>query len=430
MTSFKYFLRRLLLLFVIFFTVFHSAKVISVEFPSKKETVEADRPDKPVDLQKQKKIDLTLDDSSANGLYRKASQNIQRRNMLIKRTVEPVILSDKEWEKGATLFVIAVFPDEKSGKIRMYYIARFENSLKNVVCMAESEDGYSWIKPDLGEGTNIIMKGSGNKLSWGEFIPFTILFDKQEADPAYSYKMVYWDRPDSSLYPGICLAVSSDGIKWNSLSNSPIIINANDAMTLIENNAEDNQLKKKYPYFIYQQTWKYNPKLPVDRDNLKEMHRIISIWYSQSSFVKRWVGPITVLEPDEKDPFDLQFYLLTTFHAVDCYGGLLMAYHTTDQTMDIQLVSSTNGWIWKRENNREPLIPLGKRGQFDCGMVYTTAKPFLWRGKVLIFYTGLPSVHDGKLRYPGDPNIPGIGNIGLAEFKEDFFMFPNRSEIK
>ena len=96
-----------------------------------------------------------------------------------------------------------------------------------------------------------------------------------------------------------------------------------------------------------------------------------------------------------------------------------MCHHTTDQTMDIQLVSSADGLVWKRENNRKPLIPLGKRGQFDCGMVFTTASPLLWNGKVLLFYEGRSSVHDGKPRYAGNSSI--IRNIGLAEFKENVF---------
>jgi hypothetical protein len=85
--------------------------------------------------------------------------------------------------------------------------------------------------------------------------------------------------------------------------------------------------------------------------------------------------------------------------------------------MDVQLVSSPDGWTWRRELNRRPVLPLGQRGRFDGGMVMAAAGPIPWRGTVLLVYDGLPTCHDGAARDPDD-GPPGPGGIGVAEYED------------
>ncbi len=338
---------------------------------------------------------------------------------LLNRSSQPVIHADQDWEKGAKLFAVAVIPDEAAAELLLYYTARFaDNPLKNMLCLARSADGISWSKPAGADGTNSVMRGSGNQPGWGTFIPTTILKDTDANNPAQRWKMVYWDRPDTSLPAGICLAASADGRDWKPLHQRPIITNANDAMSLIDAMPGAQTPFGPSPFFIYQQTWKHNPSLPIDRDNLKGMHRRISIW-TCNAFDGSWIGPITVLEPDGHDEPDIQFYWLTPFRTSAGYGGLLNCHHTGNQTMDIQLVSSPDGWSWSRENGREPLLGLGARGRFDCGMVYAAAQPVKWQNKILLYYNGLATVHDGQPHYPGEPLPDPTNGIGLAEFSGD-----------
>lgn len=342
--------------------------------------------------------------------------------MLLRRSARPVLEPDRDWEAGAALFAVDVFPDEDSGTLLLYYLARFpDDQLRNVLCIARSEDGCVWSRPDCGDGTNIVMRAAGHQTDWGEFMPATVLLDKRETDPARRWKMAYWDRPDPSIPSGICLAVSGDGRRWQQLLGRPIITNANDAMSMIDSKPGVPTPLVSGPFFIYQQTWKHNPHLPTGRDNLKAMHRRISIW-TCNAFEGNWVGPVTVLEPDERDPHDVQFYWLTPFHTQHGYGGLLSCHHTSDQTMDIQLVSSPDGWSWRRELGRGTLVPLGERGRFDCGIVYAAAKPVRWHGKVLLYYNGTATVHDGQPRYPEDPMPEPADGIGLAEFSDELMQ--------
>ena len=338
---------------------------------------------------------------------------------LLNRSNQPVIRADKEWEKGATLFAIEAIPDTQTDELLLFYLARFvSNPLANVLCLARSADGHSWSKPPGADGTNIVMRGSGNQPGWGEFMPTRVLRDEHTSIPAQRWKMVYWDRPDLSLPAGICLAASANGQDWKPLHKRPIITSANDAMSMIDAMPGVPTPFGPSPLFIYQQTWKYNPLLPTQRDNLKGMHRRISIW-TCDAFDGNWIGPITVLEPDGDDEPDNQFYHLAPFRTSGGYGGLLNCHHTGTQAMDIQLVSSRDGWSWSPENNRNPLLGLGERGRFDCGMVYTSAQPLKWREKVLLYYNGRATVHDGQPYYPGDPLPDPASGIGLAEFSGD-----------
>lgn len=336
--------------------------------------------------------------------------------MLLHRSAQPILPPDRPWEAGASLMAVAAFTDAATGDLLLYYLARSAALPHgNILCQARSVDGRIWSKPDLGDGTNIVMRGSGHAMNWGEFMPSSIIHDPAEPDATRRWKMVYWDRPDPSSSPGICLAVSADGLKWRSLHSRPVITNANDAMSLIAARPGLKTPLGEATHFIYQQTWAYNPGLPTERDNLKGMHRRISIWKCED-FAGRWVGPITMLEPDAQDAPDLQFYWLSPFSTAKGYGAFLNCHHTGDQTMDVQLVTSADGWTWQRALNRQPVIPLGPRGSFDCGLVIVAAKPVRWRDRVLVFYHGRATVHDGRPHFPADPLPDPSSGIGLAEF--------------
>jgi len=332
----------------------------------------------------------------------------------ITRTTSPILPLDKPWEREGTAAVITVLPDNDI--LRMYYRVAFRNKpANNHLCVAFSKDGYTWQKPDLGDGHNIVMRSTGLRCRWGVFMPTRILFDPHDPRPEHRWKMVYWERPTAHSVAGICLAVSPDGYHWSPISDRPVIKGMNDAMSMIDVRSQVLNPIPESKYIIYQQTWKYNPDLPCARDNLKGMHRRISLW-TATSFNDRWRGPVTILEPDAEDPPDVQFYWLTPFHRQSDYGGLLFCHHTGNQSMDIQLVTSDDGWLWQRANNRQPILPVGAPGGFDCGMVTTIAPPVLWHGTTFLYYAGRATVHDGALRYPDATAPDPICGIGLATF--------------
>ena len=342
---------------------------------------------------------------------------------LLNRSMQPIFTPDQPCEKDVRITPVAAFVDEASDDLLLYYFMRGRRDpLDNALCLARSHDGVTWTKPDFGLGDNIVMRSCGNSNTWGEFYPSSIIRDDRESDAAQRWKMIYWDRPALKLPSGICLATSADGIQWNRLHSHPVITGANDAASLIDMYPDAQTPFGKGTHMIHQQTFKYNPDLPTERDNLTHMHRAISVWKCET-FDAPWVGPIRILEPDGEDAADLQFYWLTAFKLPGGeYGGLLNCHHTIDQTMDVQLVSSKDGWSWTRENDRDPIIPLGPRGRFDCGLVCSIAPPVVWRDRVLVFFQGRPTVHDTQARYPDEKSQPAMG-IGVAEFSTDFLEF-------
>lgn len=303
----------------------------------------------------------------------------------------------------------------ENDELLLYYVVRFgARPLDNVLCLARSRDGQTWRKPDLGNGTNIVMRAAGHENGWGMFTPMSILHEPNDPDPNMRWKMLYWDRPNPELTAGLCLATSADGLTWKACYDRPIITGANDAASMVSGRPELNTPFGHGSHLIHQQTFKHNPRLPVERDNLKHLHRCISVWQAKS-FTEPFVGPALVLEPDAEDAADLQFYWLTAARIPGAgYLGFLHCHHTIDQTMDAQLVTSDDGWSWRRAFGRQLVLPLGPRGAFDCGMVVAPGAPVQLGDRLLVFYHGRATVHDGKPRFAGD-EVPKPG-IGLAEY--------------
>jgi hypothetical protein len=329
-----------------------------------------------------------------------------------ERSAHPILKLDRAWEAGGLEDAVGLFVTD-TGALRLYYTVRFSGRPQdNVLCVALSDDGVSWLKPDLGSGNNIVMRGAGNPMPWGEFMPCRVLRDDRETDPARRWKVLYWDRPCPDAPPGFCLACSPDGLAWTPCADRPFITNANDAASLLVPHPGSRSLFWESRYLVYQQTWKYNPSLPQERDNLKKIHRRISLW-TTPGLTGPWVGPITILEPDGQDEPDIQFYHLTPFLLKEGYGGLLSRHHTGDQTMDAELVTSVDGWTWRRPTRRALLAP-GAPGRFDCGLVYPIVAPLRWRGRVLLVYGGRITVHDGAPAHPGMPLPSPAAGIGLA----------------
>ncbi len=95
----------------------------------------------------------------------------------------PVVRPDRVWEARAdgggfaAPFSDGVWFDEADGMFKMWYMAGGD-----ATCYAESVDGVQWVKPDVGDGTNIVRRGSLRDAS-------TVWLDKQETSAARRFKM-------------------------------------------------------------------------------------------------------------------------------------------------------------------------------------------------------------------------------------------------
>jgi len=334
---------------------------------------------------------------------------------ILWRSPESLLRADQPWEKEAAhLYQIGIFPDPEADRLRMYYLVLFRGEpTRNTLSVAYSEDGRRWTKPDLGDGTNVVMRAGGNPFDWGFYMPSSLIHNPAAENPAERWQLLYWGRRNPAARPGYYLATSADGYHWETVTPYPVITNANDAATFIAVNPAAQPGARETSHLIYQQMWRYDADLPVDRDNLTNMQRVIGLWWVDP-WPERWVGPAQIATPDAHDLPDLQFHFMAPYHTPTGYGTLVSCHHTADQTMDIQLMTSEDGWDWQRALDRKPLIPLGAPGRFDSGMVFTNSLPVQWRGETLVYYTGRATVHDGVPAHPDLPLPVPVSGIGVV----------------
>ena len=151
---------------------------------------------------------------------------------------EVVMTFDRPWE-GEISGMVTVFSDEDL--FRMYYCAwgivrplTDPNPYgKRVTCYAESRDGITWRRPDLGlnvaeaTGTtsnNIVFQGTGLTANVSDsFVPFKDT--NPDCPPEARYKAV--GRTVTGMksgFGGLLALKSPDGIHWTTMQDEPIIV--------------------------------------------------------------------------------------------------------------------------------------------------------------------------------------------------------------
>lgn len=130
---------------------------------------------------------------------------------------ETVLQFDRPWE-GAAAGYVSVMVEE--GRIRLYYRGWPAIGGRENTCVAESQDGINFTRPNLGlfewEGdrdNNIIWMGAGSH----NFTPF---LDTNPAAPDHQrYKALASAGPNASL---VAFA-SPDGYRWEKIQEEPVI---------------------------------------------------------------------------------------------------------------------------------------------------------------------------------------------------------------
>jgi hypothetical protein len=130
-----------------------------------------------------------------------------------------------------------------------------------------------------------------------------------------------------------------------------------------------------------------------------------------------------VLAPDEFDDGWVKtakqhtdFYGMSVFAYETMYLGLLWVFPITDGENDgpifVEMATSRDGVNWTRqEHPRTPILPTGKEGTWDGGMVFTPNHPLVEAGTIRLYYGGFEATHGRD----------GRGAIGLATLRKDGF---------
>jgi len=320
-----------------------------------------------------------------------------------KHPNNPIIVFDRQWEdyniqgkrSGGPAAGTILFDEESKLFKHWYGVSRVLNYQKPYLytywtCYATSKDGINWEKPNLGvvefngsKENNIVYKGR----FWASG---RVVKDIREKDPQKRYKFfhsdVYGIPPQKDIraedegktwtiqemidnwVDATCLAFSPDGINWKPYEGNPV-----EVVGLADGQGDafwDARLKKY---------------ISSRRPLVKAGPTIRRIAISYSDDLIHWTFPETVIIPDELDTIEL--YDLTIFPYENIYFGFL-AMFDSDKKQNIvqQLVFSRDLKNWDRLPTKENFIGLGKRTDFDAGMV-SPARPLVVGDEIYIYYT-------------------------------------------
>lgn len=374
---------------------------------------------------------LFVDDEDI--LYRSGTE--KQVEPLKKFLGNPVIAPDRPWE--GMIGWMSVYRNPETGKFQLWYQAYNEKRtedkrLRSVVAYAESEDGKTWVKPNLGlfpfyetAETNIVMIGAPN--GYGDRYCNSVVVTPWDPDPARRYKMLYydWDPDDSNnVGAGTRVAFSPDGIHWTKADKMVVKtsygakgrqmpfegesiyletpakngrVNKSWLVPLTMSDAQDvfyDHLKKRY--VSYGKMWMQGPD---GGSHWKHgMGRIESVDFLH------WSKPQFIIGPDENDAPQLEYHTSPAFLYNDQYLSLNQILNRSAGTMDIELMTSRDGIRWERPYREDYILGRGTGAVFDAATLLTNANPILVGEEVYFYYGG----------YRGT----AIGGVGLAEQKE------------
>jgi hypothetical protein len=376
-------------------------------------------------------------------LYRAGTRRVLEKP--VRHASNPLITEDKPWEMAIAWS--SVHRDKATGKYQLWYqaYAGKRAQLKThecIVCYAESADGVTFTKPNLGlfdfngeKNTNIVLIGSG---LYGDRYCNSVILDAKEPDASKRYKMLYYDWAKTTkgeLVAGLHLAFSPDGIRWAKHPDAPIYTTSFGGKKVqppfsgenpyTETTAPDGRVKRQLlrpismsdaadPLFdpkrkvwaIYGKSW-----VPGPDGGLGWKHGMGRV---ESKDLLHWSKPQIVYFPDEKDGA-LEFHTSPVFFRHDRYFSLNQILNRPGGgTMDIELMLSRDGLDWQRPFRDDLWLTRSPGEQFDSGTLATNADIVI-EGREMRFYYGAYSsgAIGGGTNITGDQQKSGVGMVSL-----------------
>jgi len=304
----------------------------------------------------------------------------------------------------------------EDGSYRCYGTVRPADERTMAIGLWESADALNWRPVNLGEGTNLVRFENlpGDQGSVG--LPNVLRLKDG------TWRMYFWKHRDGHLR--YLIAESKDGLKWRVLDiNKPALYHPHDGglWKLAEGLSVHDAPEIKLPmseFLARKHLWSndsthihYNPQMDrfecysvwlhpaiperrVDVDNAPGVHRLIHRRLSGDGI--NWSDAELIIMPDDRDPWDLQFYFMSVHRQEGWMIGRLGYYRVADgmQSMDTDLCFSRDGYRWQRPV-RGGWIPRSKEGMDSVG-IYAAASWLDLGDKWLTLYSGTPTPHNAK----------------------------------
>lgn len=325
---------------------------------------------------------------------------------------QPIIVADKPTD-GIYIGAYSTLLRD-GGKFRLWYESylTLKSDAGAQICYAESEDGFTWTKPNVGifeyhgsKNNNVVFKhGHGASI-----------FIDPTASSSARYKMIHLDQVPLQMVNGEQLsdflfgAISPDGIHWERLQK-PLLKYTSDTQSV----AEYDPISQKY--VAYLRGWDPGSRPGYGR-------RIVV--RTESSEFENFPEPVPVLSMGPQDPADADIYTNAYQRWPGARQAYLMTpaiYHRSSDHVDLQLATSRDGTRWQF-SQREPFIPDGAAGSGYEGAIYagrgtisiekgTWAFPVSrYRGTHNTIFKEVPGQHPGSSLWLA--RLPEDGYISL-----------------
>jgi hypothetical protein len=266
---------------------------------------------------------------------------------------------------------------------------KYQNDADCYLCYATSTDGVAWEKPELGL---VDYRGSkeNNILLHAGVVGATVFVDER-APANEHYKMAFAKFVDNR-WP-VFGGTSPDGLHWT-LGETP----------LLDHNSDTQQtcFRDGDGYRLYVRMW----------SGTKDFTGSRIVGESFSPIFGKFPAPRPILEADEQDPKDMQFYnpsVTKLFNGV--YFMLPSGFYEGEDVSRVHAAISRDGVKFQRVGTR-PLVELGKG--FDRKALYVAPGPVPTGrvGEYWFYYVGSAASHDVP-SLKEDKRAGGIGRFRL-----------------
>ena len=299
----------------------------------------------------------------------------------------PVVTSDCAWEAAE---VIVGTVRKEAERYRMWYQTYatgpgrngFDPFNRSLHLYAESADGRTWSKPELGIAENLMGSYANNithvRPTFSRDINPSVLHTAR-AQGGHAYTLFSCGVGHDLPYNGHFIAWSDDGVRWSDGPETPVIPG-------------------------YQAGW-------FMYDEVDETFRGLLLWdraptelfATHSTDGVEWSLPRPVLAPDAADTEwaagDPENATLFPAMPITRYGPLLLGFLQVlrgrevggrgfDGEMEVQLVCSRDGKAWHRVGDRRPILARGDEESWDAGLVWMGHSLVEDGDRVDAYYTG------------------------------------------
>ena len=311
----------------------------------------------------------------------------------------------RRWETRFDNVYPSVVRDPDSGLFRVWYFSFLTDSdmaevplterpsrtygspdREDGLLYAESLDGITWSKPELGliefqgsTANNIVMSTESHGIHAGG-----VLLDEHETDPARRYKAVFRNRRDRTM----AVSFSADGLDWS----EPVPWTEHSAVGDTHTNGFWDPVRQRY--VVVTRGWTGStPDDPYLGERI--------VLRTESEDFLTWTEPREVLRgTGEHD----QIYSMPIARYDDLYIGLPAVFHKGEpdasdwDLVDTELAISLDTEKWSRVAPGTPVIPRGQgtypTGAYDCGCIYASP-PIVVDDQIWLYYGGSNGPHNG-----------------------------------